>query len=159
VVIWRINLTQHYVLRQDHARAEPLLVRLLQDQRAHLPKGHPQIGLTLALLGLTRLELKQYEAAEPVLRECLEIREHQMPDSWQVFNAKSLLGGSQLGQKKYADAEPLLLAGYEGLKARQKDIPPLALPRLKEAGQRVVDLYQAWEKPDKVKEWREKLKE
>lgn len=34
-----------------------------------------------------------------------------------------MLGESLLGQKKYAGPEPLLLKGYEGMKAREKDIP------------------------------------
>jgi hypothetical protein len=33
---------------------------------------------------------------------------------------KSLLGGSLLSQKKYTEAEPLLLAGYEGMKQREQ---------------------------------------
>jgi len=35
-----------------------------------------------------------------------------------------MLGGSLLGQKKYAEAEPLLLSGYEGMKQREVKIPP-----------------------------------
>ena len=46
------------------------------------------------------------------------------PDASWKFNTKSLLGGALLGQKKFAEAEPLLLAGYEGLKLREKTIPP-----------------------------------
>jgi hypothetical protein len=33
-----------------------------------------------------------------------------------------MLGGSLLGQKKYAEAEPLLLSGYEGVKQREDKI-------------------------------------
>src|SRR5262249_21360682 len=36
--------------------------------------------------------------------------------------SKAQLGAALLGQKKYADAEPLLLAGYEGMKQREKTI-------------------------------------
>ena len=45
-----------------------------------------------------------------------------LPDDWRTFNARSLLGGSLLGQKKYAEAEPLLLSGYEGMKQREDKI-------------------------------------
>jgi hypothetical protein len=34
----------------------------------------------------------------------------------------STLGGALLGQQKYADAEPLLLKGYDGMKARENTI-------------------------------------
>jgi len=33
------------------------------------------------------------------------------PVAWTRFDTKSPLGGTTLGQKKYADAEPLLLKG------------------------------------------------
>ena len=34
----------------------------------------------------------------------------------------SLLGGALLGQGRYAEAEPLVVAGYEGMKAREARI-------------------------------------
>ena len=60
--------------------------------------------------------------AEP-LRECLEIREAAMADSWLRFNTMSLLGGALLGQGRYAEAEPLVVAGYEGMESRGTTIP------------------------------------
>src|SRR5262249_26433634 len=95
--------------------------------------------------------------AEPVLRESLAIREKLQPDEWTTFNTRSLLGGSLLGQKKYADAEPLIVAGYEGMKAREAKIPPPGKPRFTEAAERVVRLYEEWGKKDKAAEWRTRL--
>ena len=66
---------------------------------------------------------------------------------------KSLLGGALLGQKKYAEAEPLLLKGYEGMKQREKTIPPQASIRLPEALDRLIELSTATNKPDEVKKW------
>jgi hypothetical protein len=57
------------------------------------------------------------------------------------------------------DAEPLLLAGYEGMKKQEKNIPPSGKVRLTEAGERIVNLYDAWDKKDKADEWRNKLKD
>jgi hypothetical protein len=64
-----------------------------------------------------------------------------------------MLGGALLGQKKYADAEPLLLAGYEGMKKQEAKIPPQGTGRLTEAVERLVQLYEATGKPDEVKKW------
>ena len=89
-----------------------------------------------------------------LLRNCLTTREGAMPDSWLTFHSKSLLGGALLGQKKYADAEPLLLAGYEGMKRREKTIPEQGKIRLTEAVDRLVRLYEAMDKKDEVKKWR-----
>ena len=91
-----------------------------------LPKDSPATGRLLAQIGLSLLQQKKWTEAEPLLRECLAIREKTQPDVWSTFNTKSLLGGALLGQKKYAEAEPLLLAGYEGMKQREKTIPPQA---------------------------------
>ena len=91
--------------------------------------------------------------AEPLLRECLAIREKTQPDAWTTFNTQSMLGGALLGQKKYADAEPLLLAGYEGMKQREKTIPPQGDTRIPEALDRLIELYTATDKPDEVKKW------
>ena len=60
-------------------------------------------------------------------------------------------------QKKYADAEPLLLSGYEGMSEREAQIPPVGKPRLTETIRRLVDLYDAWDKKDKADEWRKRL--
>ena len=66
----------------------------------------------------------------------------------------SLLGGSLLGQKKYADAEPLLLQGYQGMKQRDAQIPKVGKLRLSEAVDRLIDLYDAWGKKDEAAKWR-----
>ena len=80
-----------------------------------------------------------------------------MPSHWLYFQSKSLLGGSLLGQQRYAEAEPLLLAGYEGLKQREEKIPPQSKIRLTEAVERLVQLYDTWDQKDKADEWRKKL--
>src|SRR5262249_672423 len=92
-----------------------------------------------------------------ILRESLAIREKKEPDAWQTFNTKSRLGAGLLGQKKCADAEPLLLQGYEGLKVREAQIPKASEGELTEALERVVQLYDDGGKKDKATEWRKKL--
>ena len=63
------------------------------------------------------------------------------------------------GQKQYAAAESLLLQGYEGLKQRETKIGAYAAVRLQEALQRLVQLYDAWQKKDQAEEWRKKLEQ
>ena len=79
------------------------------------------------------------------------------PDEWSTFNTRSQLGGSLLGQKRYAEAEPLIVSGYEGMKARVARIPPPARPRLAEGAERVIRLYEKWGKKDRAAEWRTRL--
>jgi tetratricopeptide (TPR) repeat protein len=111
----------------------------------------------LASLGLSLLERRKWTDAELVLRECLALREKQEPDAWTTFNATSMLGGALNGQKKRAEAEPLLVQGYEGMKQRAAKIPIADKPHLAEALERLVQLYDAWGKPDQAARWRREL--
>ena len=123
-------LIDAYAKAGENAKLADLVQEQLREARKALPKDSPQLAGLLAQIGLGLLEQKKWTEAEPLLRECLAIREKSEPDVWSTFNTKSLLGGALLGQKKYAEAEPLLLAGYEGMKQREKTIPEQAKSRL-----------------------------
>ena len=70
------------------------------------------------------------------------------PDDWPRYDAQlGLLGASLLGQGRYADAEPAVVAGYEGMKAREPRIRASFRSRLCQAAERVVRLYEEWNKP------------
>jgi hypothetical protein len=74
-----------------------------------------------------------------------------------AFNARSLLGAALLGQKKLAEAEPLLASGYEGMKQQEAQVRSRRY--LREPLTRLVQLYTDWGKPDKAAEWKAKLDE
>lgn len=78
------------------------------------------------------------------------------PDEWLRFRAESVLGASLAGQKKYAEAEPLLLEGYRGMVARKDliDVPDWYYLDL--AREWIVQLYEAWGKPGKAAQWKKK---
>jgi serine/threonine protein kinase/tetratricopeptide (TPR) repeat protein len=147
------RLLDAYLQAGKTANAAALVAEMLADARRTLPPDSPQLAAKLAEFGSALLAAKAFTDAEPVLRECLSIRATKQPDAWTTFNTQSLLGGALLGQKKYAAAEPLLLGGYEGMKEREKTIPPLTRLRLAEAADRLVVLYSATNKPDELKKW------
>ena len=60
-----------------------------------------------------------------------------------------------LGQKQYAAAEPLVRAGYEGMKLRAEKIPAGGKPRLAEALDRLIKLAEATNKLDEARMWKE----
>ena len=140
-----------------NAEAGPLFRAGLEAARKRFGADDPRTAGILARFGDDPLQQGKWAEAEPVLRECLAIREKVQPDEWTTFNTRSLLGGSLLGQNRYAEAEPLIVAGYEGMKAREAKIPPPGRPRLTEAAERVVRLYDDWGKKDKAAEWRTRL--
>jgi serine/threonine protein kinase/DNA-binding SARP family transcriptional activator len=129
---------------------------MLEAQARGVSTDHQNRAGVLGLLGACLLETGKPAEAEPVLRECLVIREKQQPDDWMTFNTKSLLGGALASQHKYAEAEPLLLAGYEGMDGRAATIPPQNQPRLTAARERLIQLYDAWGKTDGAALWRKK---
>jgi tRNA A-37 threonylcarbamoyl transferase component Bud32 len=151
------NLTLAHEKCGKFDQAEPLLREILERQRKK--EGPESVGVSnsLAYLGLNLLGQRKYAEAEPVLRECLAVRAKKAPDSWQTFNSQSMLGASLVGQKKYAEAEPLLLKGYEGMKQRAAQIPAKGKNRLTEALERLVQLYEATDRPEQAAAWRQQL--
>jgi tetratricopeptide (TPR) repeat protein len=111
----------------------------------------------LAVRGAMLLLEKKPAEAELKLRDCLTIRRKIQPDDWTTFDTESMLGEALLDQKKYVEAEPPLLSGYDGLKQHGAAIPLQDKPRLTRALERLVRLYEAWGKKDSATKWREML--
>jgi tetratricopeptide (TPR) repeat protein/tRNA A-37 threonylcarbamoyl transferase component Bud32 len=141
------------------AKAEPLWRELAEAAKKQAGPGAPSYAARLANLGTNLLKQRKPAEAEPPLRTCLAIRQGTQPDAWSTFNARSLLGEALARQKRYAEAEPLLLAGHEGLEARARTVPPQAQHSLTEALERLVQLYDAWGKPEQAAAWRQKLEQ
>jgi tetratricopeptide (TPR) repeat protein len=127
----------------------------VEEARRRLPANSPLLASGVATVGMSLADVGAFAEAEPLLREGLAIREKVTPQSWLRFNTQSLLGGALLGQKKYADAEPMLVKGYEGLREQRATIPPAAAARIPEALDRLVELYAATNQPVEVKKWRD----
>ena len=128
--------------------------------RKALGEDHPSLGACHYGLSQTLLSEKKYAEAETAVRAALAFYEKRMPDDLLRFELTGLLGSALLGQKKFANAEPLLTTGYEGIKARFDKTPEadgarLAVTiRVVEAVDRLVELYGATDKPGEVKKWR-----
>jgi serine/threonine protein kinase/tetratricopeptide (TPR) repeat protein len=142
--------------RGKPAETEPLFAELVALRRHAQGERHPELARSLVDLGLTQLKLDKFTEAEAKLREGLEIFQKSQLDSWERYDAMVLLGAALAGQRKYAEAEPLLLSGYEGLKSRGKSIPAPNRGVVAEAGRRIEGLYASWGKADKAAAWRAK---
>jgi serine/threonine protein kinase len=151
------TLLDAYLRTGETEKAAMLAKGLLADARTQLPKESPQLAEQLAPIAFSLLQLKAYTEAELLLRECLSIREKTQPDEWATFNIKSGLGGALSGQKRYAEAQTLLLEGYKGMKQREAKIPPPAKARLAEALERLVQLDEALKKTDEAAKWRKEM--
>ena len=158
-----------YVKAGKTADTSRLVQELVAKARKQFPSDSLQLADALASVAKPLLSLDHYADADVILRECLALLEKQakspvgdasgspMVRPWQVANAKSVLGSALLGQERYADAEPLLLAAVEGLQKDAKAIPPQSRGIIAEAMDRLVMLYEATGKADEAAKWRKEL--
>jgi eukaryotic-like serine/threonine-protein kinase len=151
------NLASVYRLVGRLSEAVALFQETLARMKATLGPEHPRTLLTMNNLAEAYLDTSRWAEAEITARQCLVLREKKQADDWTRFYTMSQLGAALAGQKKYREAEPLLVQGYEGLKARAMKIPAKAKPRLSEAAERVVHLYEAWDEPEQATAWKAKL--
>jgi hypothetical protein len=91
------------------------------------------------------------------LREALGICEKAIPDDLGRYNTMSLLGEALRGQGRYAEAESLVVDGYQGMAAPAVRIAVPDRPLLLEAAERVVHLYESWGRPEQAAAWKIKL--
>jgi eukaryotic-like serine/threonine-protein kinase len=153
------NLALGYQAADKPDLALPLFEEILKPISAKFGSDHDHTLVAMTNLGRSHIRAGQPAKAEPLLRQCLAIREQKEPDQWTTFGTKSMLGAALLGQKNHAGAEPLLLAGYQGLKQREAKIPAPSRRVLIQALEWLVQLYEATGQQDKAKEWRQKLAE
>ncbi len=152
-------LAEAYDRAGQFAKAEIIYRDALEQTRRQFGADDLRTAGNIAVLGSNLLHQHKWGEAEPLLRDCLKIRQAKQPDDWSTFNTQSMLGEALLGQMKYSDAEPLLLQGYEGMKQREDKIPVQGKIRLREALERLVRLYEATDKKDKADVWRKRLEE
>jgi hypothetical protein len=123
--------------RGDRDAAATLYRAALESARKN-PADRETLATALAESGRSRLGAGDGTAAEATLREALAIREAEMSQHWRTAEARSLLGGALLGQKRTAEAAPLLRSGYEGMAGAAAAIPRVDRPRLAEALDRLI---------------------
>lgn len=153
--------------QERYAEAESWRRKLLAVLKERHEETTPANAVELVRLGVDLLRQEKWVEAETVLRECLALQEKLIDKApvalapneprvvpWRVAHVKSMLGKALAGQKKFAQAEPLLLAGYEGMKKQQPAIPAAYSSCLPEGAQWLAQFYDACAKPEKAEEWR-----
>jgi tetratricopeptide (TPR) repeat protein len=131
------------------AKAEPLL-----RERVEAAKLKPGTNSPQYLLGVNLMEQEKWADAEKCLRDCRAIGDIIGPNSVGASRTTVLLGGCLVKRQQYPEAEQLLLKGYEGMKAREKTIPPQGIVHIPEAIDWLIKLYTATGRPDEAARWR-----
>jgi eukaryotic-like serine/threonine-protein kinase len=156
--LWEtVNLGEAYEGLGKYDLARTYEAQALAGLRRVQSPEYPETLTAEADLALDDVSLGDCTQAEPLAREVLEKDKKVQPDDVERFFAESLLGACLTGEKKYAEAEPLLLEGYQGMVTRKARM--LAVPDLREldrAREWIVELYRASGKPEKTIEWKKK---
>jgi tetratricopeptide (TPR) repeat protein len=148
------NLAVAFVQAERYADAEPLLIHWIAKKRLQLPADDLGLAFRLHLLGACRVELKKHAEAEQPLRDSLAIYLKRQPMTVQRYNTESLLGAALAGQKKFADAEPLLMGSAKVLLASAAKISPGERKLALAAVERLIDFYGAQGNVDEAAKWR-----
>lgn len=95
----------------------------------------------------------KFEEAETVARACLAMRpKYYNADDWHMPDTRVAIGQSLVGQKRYAEAEPLLVSAYDAI--------PAANPGVKTTTARALtQLYESMNHAEKAAEWTRKAAE
>lgn len=125
---WQVNalisLAHLYQGRGEHQKAEALMARAIAiDRRIYAP-NHPTLLSHLASQGLIMTRAGRPRKGEAVMRQALD---QMSPELRRGFQGS--LGECLLTQKRYAEAEPLILNHYRA----QKETQHPASPSLKKA--------------------------
>jgi hypothetical protein len=157
VVVLNATSKQAEVLfrKRDHAGTEALLMVWLNAQKIILPADDVQRAFHLKVVGECRIVQKNYAAAEMALRESHAIWLKKQPKAVLCYDTANLLGAALAGQQKFLDAEPLLVGSANVLVASAAKLSPADRQLMLAAVQRVIDLYDAWDRPTDAARWRQ----
>ena len=100
-------------------------------------------------LGLSRMQLGRLTEAEASLREALVCIEQSGRREYE-YQVEGALGGCLRDQGRYDEAEPLLLAAYEGSLPNRPRDPD----ELRGYTEQLADFYARWNRPADAEAWR-----
>ena len=147
------NLGDAYRQQGKPERAEPLFAAVAESRSRTLGVRNSSTAFAWYSLGEVRVDQQKYAAAEQPLRTAISVFE-AIPDGWGLYGSKSLLGASLLGQRKYADAEPFLVSGYEGLLRFHGAIASSERGLFPKAKDWILQLYRESNRQETMSEWR-----
>jgi serine/threonine protein kinase len=147
------NLAAVYQGEGQYPQAEQLYAKTLNLRGRVLGADHPDTLRTQVGLASVYIDQSKFERAQALARQAIEKYETKKSAGWEKFYAQALLGESLAGQKQFSHAEPMLLAGYEGM-AKQGG----ASSTFREQTARwIAQMYQNLGQPEKSAEWHQKL--
>jgi eukaryotic-like serine/threonine-protein kinase len=137
---------------RNFAQAETAFRESLEIGRNIFPRDHVYISTALIGLGKALAARGEVLQASTALREGIEVEKRILPkDVSDLAGAETALGGCLIRLRKFDEAESCLLDSYQILVAKRN-----ATTAARETRQHLIDLYDAWGKPEKAQQWRAK---
>ncbi|HPA16822.1 MAG TPA: serine/threonine-protein kinase [Verrucomicrobiae bacterium] len=139
----------------------PVQAERLTILRKRVSADDPVLRDALLWHAWTLYAIHQSARGEVAARECLGIFEKKYPNHHRIGFVQSILGGCLFKQKRYKEAEPLLLAGAEGVIANQNraDSYELGGQFLWEPLARLAWFYEETGRPEEAARWIKELDE
>lgn len=137
--------------KADYSGAESAAREAIAVYHRALPRPQDTLNYSTPLTELSMIlnKLGRPREAETYARQAIEIRKRLLtPGHRLIASSEAALGESLRLQKRYVDAQPILLESYSILKAtRAGELDP----RTREVHQSLKSLYQDWHKPAAAK--------
>jgi serine/threonine-protein kinase len=139
------NLAALLNAKGDYKAGEALQRQALSIQRKEFGEDHRQVGMSLNNLASLLYHQGQYSEAEKLQQQAIAVYQKSLqPEHWMIQRSRSHLGACLTKLKRYREAEEQLLAAYAGLKASRGEQQALT----RQTVSRLIELYDAWGKPD-----------
>jgi tetratricopeptide (TPR) repeat protein len=151
------NLALAYKSTGQAEKSLPLLEQIWQLSWEHLGPTNVQTAWALDNLATHYLGLGDIERATEILLEKLPSFGEAKLESLPHFCLYALLGHALTLQKKFDEAELWLERSYQGIRSINEPVNGELINSQRTTIQYLIDLNQAWERPDKVQVWQAEL--
>ncbi|MCP4591056.1 MAG: tetratricopeptide repeat protein, partial [bacterium] len=145
------NFGRQWLLVGEPEPAKAMLEEALAMVR-RLAENRPSVGVALVERNLAwaHLETGEFASCEQLARSALEVVGPREGLQKAAAETRSLLGGCLVGLERYAEAEPHLREGYQGLVRTAGE--EAVLTQL--ARERLARCYDAWGRPEQAARYR-----
>lgn len=141
------ELADTHCLKHDYVKAEEeARSALVAVMRRTSPEEGPSAIQVLSLLSKILIKAGQRASGQAYLRRALALYRTAQQKGQPDYDSASHLGECLTLLLRYTEAEPFLLEGYHHFKAHYGEQHPSTA----EVQQRLVNLYQAWRKPEQA---------
>jgi tetratricopeptide (TPR) repeat protein len=131
----------------DYDQAIALFREVTEIDRKTLGQEHPSVASKTNSLASVLVRKGDYKSAEELFHKAIAIQRKTFAEkSWEIATTKLLLGACLKEEKRYGEAESLMLEAFPII---EKSFG-IGHPRAQAAVKRLIELYEAWGKPDRV---------